>query len=103
MRWAKRKFREANKTLFVALVVSVVAFGVFSWVVVHFYNPQHVKPNEKVWDWLITTVGTLFSLIGGLAVGALHLQGRRKKHLRELLKVELNETKVELKETLNVL
>ena len=84
--------REANKTLLViVLVISVVVFLAFSFVVWFKFWPIG-EPNEKFWDWLIALVGTLLSFIIGLAGGALHLQTRRKNHLRALLRQELKET-----------
>jgi hypothetical protein len=90
--------REANIRLLVAAVVSLVVLIAFSFVVLRWYDPR-AWPNEKFWDWSISAMGTLFSFILGLAVGALHLnrqmavtQRGRKENLRDLLIVELTET-----------
>lgn len=94
---SESEHREANKRLLGAFVILVLLLVAFSFVVYLGYNE---KPNEKFWDWLIALMATFISFPLGLVFGFFHLnrqnaatQRRRKEELRELLIVELQETR----------
>ena len=86
--WLKEWLEGLLKRTWLPVLVAATLLVGFSILLIWFGPKQ--PPNDKVWDWWIGVVGTLFSLIVGLAGAAAHLRARRKAHLRHLLRVELN-------------
>jgi hypothetical protein len=89
---------KANKRLWVTIFVLLVLVCTFTLVVLVWYEPS-AKHYEKLWDWSIAVVGTIFSILLGIALGLLHLnrqvaetQESQRERLCHLLIIELEES-----------
>jgi hypothetical protein len=103
---------KANIRLGITAFFVLAVCATFTVLVYHCYGIRcfGVKPkviNDKLWDWTIAVVGTLVSLLLGIAAGLYHLnrqvaqsQESRRQKLCHMLIVELDRNRIELEENL---